>query len=79
MHRVQNLRRSAGFDIADYIVTYYRGGPELEAVLSTHGEYVRQETLSVRLVNDEPAPGAYAEPHEIDGLQITLAVLRHPG
>jgi isoleucyl-tRNA synthetase len=79
VHRVQNLRRSAGFDIADYIVTYYRGGPDLEAVLSTHGEYVRQETLSVRLVNDGPAPDAYSETHEIDGLPITLGVLRHSG
>ena len=79
VHRVQNLRRSAGFDIADYIVTYYLGGPELEAVLSTHGEYVRQETLSVRLVNDGPAPDAYSETHEIDGLPITLGVLRHSG
>jgi len=25
VHRVQNMRRSAGFDIADHIDTYYQG------------------------------------------------------
>ena len=26
VHRIQNMRRTAGFDIADRIVTFYSGG-----------------------------------------------------
>jgi isoleucyl-tRNA synthetase len=77
VHRIQNMRRSAGFDIADHIVTYYRGDSELEVVLVSHDEYVRQETLSVRLVAGEPPSEAYSEPHKIDGLEMVLGVQRH--
>ena len=76
VHRIQSMRRSAGFDIADYIVTYYQGGPELDDVMATHGDYVRQETLSGRLLNDRPARGAYTETHRLNGIEATLGVKR---
>ena len=74
VHRVQNMRRSAGFDIADHIVTYYDGSPELDEVVTVQDEYIRQETLSQRLVKAQPPEGAYAETHRIDGLEVTLGV-----
>ena len=76
VHRIQNMRRSAGFDIADHIVTYYQGSPELDHMMDTHGDYVRQETLSLRMLNEPPAPDAYTETHTVDGLEVTLGVLR---
>ena len=33
VHLVQNLRRAAGLDIADKIVTYYEGDPALDEVV----------------------------------------------
>ena len=68
VHGIQNMRRSADFDIADHIVTYYESSPELNAVVAAHSEYIRQETLSEDLLNQPPADDAYTE---------TLKVNRH--
>ena len=76
VHRIQNMRRSAGFDIADYIVTCYQGSAELDEVMAAHGDYVRQETLSRQVLKEHPAEGAYTETQKIDGLEVTLGVKR---
>ena len=69
-------RRSAGFDIADYIVTYHSGGEELASVWESFGHYIRQETLSEKLVEGPPPDGAYTEEQKIDGVDVTLGVIR---
>ncbi|KKM16638.1 hypothetical protein LCGC14_1683870, partial [marine sediment metagenome] len=78
VHRIQSLRRAAGFDISDHITTYYQGPPRLQAVLQRHGDYVRQETLSEELVEGAPptGAGAHTEAQKLDGEPLTLAVLR---
>ncbi|MCH8870305.1 MAG: isoleucine--tRNA ligase [Chloroflexi bacterium] len=76
VHRIQNMRRSADFDISDYIVTYYQGDAELDRIIEAHGEYIRQETLSRQLVKSAPADGAYTEDHDMDGLAVTVGVKR---
>jgi isoleucyl-tRNA synthetase len=76
VHRVQNMRREAGFDIADYIVTYYQDGEGLDEVVSAHGDYIRQETLSRELVNEAPTRDAHTESHSVDGIEMTLGVKR---
>ncbi len=76
VHRIQNMRRSAGFDIADRIVTYYSGSADVRAVMERHGDYVRGETLSERLVEDAPAGDCYREAHTIDGEETVLGVVR---
>ena len=76
VHRIQNMRRSAGFDIADRIVTYYRGSGALCDVMEKHGEYVRGETLSERLLEDAPSEDCYQETHKIDGGDVVLGVVR---
>ena len=74
VHRIQNMRRSAGFDISDYIVTYYQGDAKLEEVMAAHGDYIRQETLSRQVVNGPPAQDAYTETHRVDGFEAVLGV-----
>ena len=76
VHRIQNMRRSAGFDITDHIATSYQGSPELEKVIAAHGDYIRQETLSRELVNADAGPDAYAESHSFDGQDASLGVKR---
>ena len=76
VHRIQNMRRSAGFDIADYIVTYYQGDARLKEVMAVHADYIRQETLSRRLIGKPPSADAYAETHTVDGLEATLGVVK---
>ncbi len=76
VHRIQSLRKAAGFEISDRIVTYYEGGGRLREVLAGHGDYVRQETLSADLVEGPPPPEAYREEQKIDGQAVSLAVKR---
>jgi isoleucyl-tRNA synthetase len=77
VHRLNSLRREAGFRLDDRIVTTYDAGGDLAQVFERFGDYIRQETLSVRL---EPAPGAAVGTHRervrLDGHVVTLAVQR---
>ncbi|MCE2470199.1 MAG: isoleucine--tRNA ligase, partial [Dehalococcoidia bacterium] len=77
VHRVQNMRRDAGFDIADRIVTYVDGADAgTLAILEAHGAYLRQETLSVRVAAAPPPGGAHAERHAIEDTELTIGVTR---
>src|SRR5205823_5479037 len=82
VHRIQTLRKDAGFEIADRIKTYYASGGNgegagpLRDAMQRYGDYVKQETLSVELSQDAPPDGVHAETAQIDGQQITLAVMR---
>jgi len=76
VHRLQTMRRSAGFDIADYIVTCYQGGPTIQRVIQKHGPYIRQETLSWDIVAGIPEEGVYTERHRIAGEEVALWVRR---
>ena len=74
VHRIQNMRRDAGFDIADHITAYYTGD-DLDEVLAAHAEYVKQETLSVDLVKGEAPDGAHVAAQEFDGLASSIGVI----
>ena len=75
VHHIQNMRRSADFDIADYIVTYYESSPELDAVIAAHSDYIRQETLSRELLNQQP-DDAYIETLKVNDIKATIGVRR---
>ena len=74
VHLVQNMRRDAAFEIADYITTYYDGDALLDEVVAKHGDYIRQETLSRELVKGPAPTGAHGESHKVNGLDAMLAV-----
>ncbi len=76
VHRIQTMRRAAGFDIADRIATYYEGSDDLARAFEAHGDYIGQETLSVRLVAGPAPEGAYQETQKLDGAEVSLAVQR---
>ncbi len=76
VHRVQNLRKDAGFEIADRIRVHFTGDDEVRAVMSEFGEYVRQETLAVEVVEGNAPAGAQVESADVDGHAVTLGVLR---
>ncbi len=74
VHRLQTMRRSAGFDIADHIVTYYQGDNYVGQVMTDFADYVKQETLSQQLVSGVPDEGAFTEQYQLSGYQILLGV-----
>ena len=77
VHRIQNLRRAADFELTDRITTYYQAPEEITRVLTgALAGYIRQETLSEELVAGPAPEEAKAETFKLDGLEITLVVLR---
>jgi isoleucyl-tRNA synthetase len=50
VRRVQTMRKEAGFQLDDRIITYYDAGDELEMVVEEWGDYIQAETLSRELV-----------------------------
>jgi len=76
VHRLQNLRKQAGFDIADYIETCYEGGSAVQRVMGKFEQYIKQETLSRKLVQGKPPEGSFSKSQVIEGEKVTLAVKR---
>jgi isoleucyl-tRNA synthetase len=74
VHRLQTMRRSAGFDIADYIVTYYQGDDYIRQVMQDFTDYIKQETLSRNLTEAAPGEGAFNENFKLEGHQVLLGV-----
>ncbi|MFC2019644.1 isoleucine--tRNA ligase [Chloroflexota bacterium] len=76
VHRLQNLRRSAGFDIADHITTYYQGDDYLLQVMVAFADYIKQETLSRELICAVPGEDVFAESYKLGGYPVQLGVRR---
>jgi len=76
VHRLQTMRRSAGFDIADYITTYYQGDTYIRQVMEDFADYIQQETLSRGLVEGVPEQGVFAESHKLGNNNVLLGVAK---
>ena len=76
VHLIQTMRRSAGFDIADRITTWYEGDEQVGRVMGVHDECIKQETLSLELRQGDPEGDAYVEEHTIDGTAVRLGLRR---
>jgi isoleucyl-tRNA synthetase len=76
VRRIQALRKEADFEIDDTIETYYSGDPGVQEIFEAEGEYIKAETLSVRLVKGDAPGGAYREEYDIDGKKLILGLRR---
>jgi hypothetical protein len=76
VRRVQDLRKSAGFEIEDRIATHYSASENLARAISEFGEYIRAETLSVELQPGSPPAGASIAQDEFDGEKVTLGIAK---
>ena len=56
VHRLQTMRRSAGFEVVDQIVSYLVGEGAPAEALSAFKDYVKQETLSKEVFTSAPRP-----------------------
>jgi isoleucyl-tRNA synthetase len=77
VRRLQVMRKEAGFNTEDRIITYCLAAGELAEVVTTWAEYIKAETLSLDLVTAAAPPESYCETHTIEGVTITLGVQRH--
>jgi isoleucyl-tRNA synthetase len=80
VRRVQQLRKDAGLEISDRIVTYIADSELMHEVLAHFGAYVRDETLSVDLVQLHPDQGDVVPENlpqaafDLDGKLVTVAI-----
>ena len=76
VHRIQNMRKEAGFDISDHINLSISGSREITEIAETHISYVTEETLSVGSISATHSQETYDEEHEIDGEKIQISINR---
>ncbi|MDW8324980.1 MAG: class I tRNA ligase family protein [Anaerolineales bacterium] len=76
VRRVQDLRKTAGFDIADRIVTHYRASEALAAAVDKWADYIKTETLSVRLESGDWPDGAATAEDSFDGETLRLGLVK---
>ncbi len=50
INRIQNLRKDSGLEVTDKIILYLREDVNLENVFKTHLNYIKQETLTEKIV-----------------------------
>jgi len=74
VRRLQTMRRSAGLDIADHIVTYYEGGDSFRLIMTKFADYIKQETLSKELISVIPPAESYTEKFHISNYKISLGI-----
>jgi len=74
VRRLQNMRRAANFDVADYITSYYQAEESIERVIAAFGDYIKLETLSRELIAGFPPNGAYTEKYRISDSNVLLAI-----
>jgi isoleucyl-tRNA synthetase len=79
VHRLQTMRRSAGLDIADRIVTYIEVPESLQETIKRHEQYLKQETLSDVVTYGPPAADVFSEKHRVDGHELELGVSKLGG
>ncbi|HLF72233.1 MAG TPA: isoleucine--tRNA ligase [Dehalococcoidia bacterium] len=74
VRRVQELRKSAGFDIADRIRLYVEGDADVARVLDAWRDYIARETLATAVHDTSGPDDAYAEEQDVEGRKVRLAV-----
>jgi len=84
------MRKDAGFEVEDRIVTRFVASDDLRAVFERFGDYIKQETLSVALATDGGTgdgsngdgvngDGGHRWTGQIDGAPLSLVVARANG
>ena len=76
VRRLQNLRKEAGFDLDDRIVTTYQAEGELAEAIEAWLSLITAETLSVELRAGSPDDGATVLEDEVAGHPLRLGVRR---
>ncbi|MCK4546118.1 MAG: isoleucine--tRNA ligase [Candidatus Eisenbacteria sp.] len=75
VHRIQRMRKEAGFEISDRIRIAYRAGDVVREIFETQGEYIARETLCEQL-EEKDDKGEYRESLEIAGEKAEIAIAR---
>ena len=76
VRRVNDLRKDAGLELTDRIITSYEASPRLNEAIRAFEGYVRAETLSVDLRCEAPVSGSTTAADSFDGESLTIGVVK---
>ena len=74
VHRLQTLRKSAGFEVADRIVVSYEAGDRLRHVLALWDAYIRAETLALELHAGMEGADGFQDGTPLEGEPVTFVL-----
>jgi isoleucyl-tRNA synthetase len=78
VHRIQRLRKEAGYDYTTRIELGLAGSEPVLAAAGAHGSFIARETLARRIGVGEVLDGAdLVERLDIDGLEALVSLKRH--
>jgi isoleucyl-tRNA synthetase len=76
VRRIQNLRKEAGFDVADRIRVNYTASRGLERAIHEFQNYVREEVLATELTGEGELPGERTKEFKFDGERVKVTIAR---
>jgi isoleucyl-tRNA synthetase len=76
VRRVQTLRRDSDFNLDDRITISYTASEKLTRAIEQFADYICQETLSEKLLNDDVENGYHQQTFEIDDESLSIGVKR---
>jgi len=76
VNRIQNMRKTADFDITDRIKIMVSGSELLLAAIDLHADWIRNETLGLELEVASDPDGDLVSSFEIDSERLTVGVRR---
>ena len=56
VNRVQKSRKDLGFNVADRIHIYFEASKELEQAIDNHKQYIKEETLALKMTVGKNLP-----------------------
>jgi isoleucyl-tRNA synthetase len=76
VNRVQNLRKSAGFEVSDRIIVTFGASPSLGEAIDQHDAVIRNETLAEALTATASPEGEAVRAFEIGDESVEIGVQR---
>lgn len=76
VRRVQDFRKTAGFNVADRILLYLSATPELQQAIEAHRETIMSETLCLELHFAQSLVTSNIQVEEFDGEKVTIALVK---
>jgi isoleucyl-tRNA synthetase len=74
VRRVQDMRKTAGLEIADRICLWAGASPRLAQAITAHLDYLKGETLAVKFEPTAPPEGVPSATAEFDGERVEFGV-----
>lgn len=68
--KVQNLRKTRDYNVADRIILYYNGDKTIDTCIEKYEEYIKNETLSTKIIKKDNL----AEKYDLNGYNCEIDI-----